>query len=118
VEAYAVGLSAKSADGAVHATFVDAMPAPPSKGENVWTLELTDAMGSPITGATMTVKPYMPQHGHPSSITPTVTPMAAPGTYQVTLLDLSMPGIWQVTLSVTKGSEPPDDVVFTFCIDG
>jgi hypothetical protein len=114
---YAVGLSAKSADGAVHATFVDAMPAPPSKGENAWTIKLTDAMGSPINGATVTVKPFMPDHGHGSSVLPLVQPDTS-GTYLITQLDFFMPGIWQITLAVAQGGGQPDNVVFTFCVDG
>ena len=94
------------------------MPAPPAKGLNAWTLALTDATGSPMSGATITVKPYMPDHGHGSSIVPAVTPMSAAGTYQVTLLDLFMAGIWTVTFTITPPSGPVESLVFSFCVDG
>ena len=126
--AYTVGLSAKAADGAFKVTFMDAMPAPPSKGANTWTVQITDAAGRPVTGAKVAVKPFMPDHGHGSSITPQVMPMGTDGTYQITLLELFMPGIWQITLSITPDvgapdagtpdAGAPDAVVFTFCVDG
>jgi hypothetical protein len=71
-----------------------------------------------MTGAGITAKPFMPDHGHGSSVTPSVTPMGSDGTYQVTDLDLFMPGIWQVTLTITPASGPADSVVFSFCVDG
>jgi YtkA-like len=115
---YAVGLSQTATGGAVKVTFVDAQPAPPAENENQWTVELTDANGNPVTGATITVKPFMPDMGHGSSVTPQIMPMATDGMYQITLLDLFMPGIWTNTFTITTASEPAATVVFTFCIDG
>jgi hypothetical protein len=116
--AYAVGLSAKATDGAFAVSFVDAEPAPPSKGENTWTVKIADGSGQPVSGATVAVTPFMPDHGHGSSIVPQVTPMGSDGTYQVSLLELFMPGIWQVTFTITPASGPADTVLFTFCVDG
>ena len=116
--AYAAGLSVKSTDGTVRATFVEAVPAPPAKGMNAWTLTLTDSMGSPMSGATITVAPFMPDHGHGAPIVPEVTPMATAGTYQVTQLDLFMAGIWTVTFTITPSTGPVESLVFSFCIDG
>jgi hypothetical protein len=115
--AYTVGLAQPSKDKTMDAVFVDASPAPPSKGENSWTLKLTNAQGSPVDGATITATPFMPDHGHGSSVTPTVTPMGS-GAYQVGNLDLFMPGIWTVTLSIKPPSGAVETVVFSFCIDG
>ena len=116
--AYATGLSATSSDGKLKVSIAGAQPAPPEKGLNTWTLQLTDGSGNPVSGATMTVTPWMPDHGHGSSIVPQVMPMTSAGTYQVTLLDLFMPGIWQITFDVTPTSGPPETVTFSFCIDG
>jgi len=118
-EAYAIGLSAKSMDGKIEVSFVDASPAPPTKGENAWTVEVTDGTGKPVTGATISLEPYMPDHGHGSSITPQIKPMpSTPGQYQVTLIDLFMPGIWQNTFTIMPPSGTAESVVFTFCVDG
>jgi YtkA-like len=115
---YAVGLSQTATGGALTVTFVDAVPAPPEENPNTWTVKVTDANGAPVTGATIAVKPFMPDMGHGSSITPQITPMTTAGMYQITLLDLFMPGIWTNTFTITTASEPVQTVVFTFCIDG
>lgn len=116
-QAYAVGLSSTSTDGAVKITFVDADPAPPAKGNNTWTVAITDAAGAPIAGATIATVAYMPDHGHTSPIKPVATEMA-PGTYEVTPVNLFMPGIWEVTLTVTPSGGTAEPVKFTFCIAG
>jgi hypothetical protein len=117
-ETYSAGLSAAATDGTVKVSFVDAMPTPPTKGMNTWTIQLSDANGQPMNGATIAVLPFMPDHGHGSSITPQVTPMPTAGNYQVSLLDLFMPGIWDVTFTITPSSGPAETLKFTFCVDG
>lgn len=89
-----------------------------AKGLNTWTVKVTDGKGNPVSGAAIKVRPFMPDHGHGSSITPQIMPMAAEGTYQVGLLDFFMPGIWQETFTITPTTGPADTVVFTFCVDG
>ncbi len=106
---------AASATGA-KVVLVDASPAPPARGTNTWTLKVTDAQGNSIPGAIITAKPFMPDHGHGSSVQPVIT--ANPdGTFGVTPLYLFMPGLWQVTFTV-KTATTSDDVVFSFCIAG
>lgn len=116
-EAYAVGLTATATDGALSVKYLDADPAPPSKGLNTWNIEVDDAKGRPVEGATISVKLWMPDHGHGASVVPTVTDMGK-GQYQVTLVDLFMPGIWQVTFNVKAPAESSDSAMFTFCVDG
>jgi hypothetical protein len=97
---------------------VEATPAPPAKGTNAMTLELTDAGGKPIDGATITVTPFMPDHAHGSAVTPVVAP-AGPGRYSVTKVYLPMAGLWRITVSVQAASGAPvQDAVFQFCLDG
>ena len=94
-------------------------PNPVFKGNNVWNLQVVDKNGAPVSGATITVKPFMPDHGHGSSIIPQVAAGSDPGTYDVTLLNLFMPGIWTITILVTTGTAPntvTDQSVFTFCV--
>lgn len=118
VQVYAVGLSATSKDGAITIAFVDADPAPPAKGNNTWTVKLTDAGGNPVTGAAIETTAYMPDHGHTSPIKPTATEQSDAGTYEVTPVSLFMPGVWEVTLTVTPASGTATDVTFTFCVAG
>jgi hypothetical protein len=117
-EAFAAGLSGSSADGSLKMSFVSASPAPPEKGENNWTLKVTDGSGAPVTGASFTVKPWMPEHLHGSSIVPQMTPASQPGVYDVGILEFFMPGIWQTTITLVEDAGPPEDVVFTFCVPG
>jgi hypothetical protein len=114
---YAIGLSATSANGLMKASFRDATPAPPAKNENSWTLKLTDAHGNPITGATLAVVPFMPDHGHGPPAQPLWMEMGG-GSYIINQIDFFMPGIWQVTFTITPTLGPADSLVFTFCVDG
>ena len=120
VQVYADGLSRAAMDGAMKVSFVAAAPTPPQKGSNTWTIHLTDGSGKAIDGATIALKPYMPDHNHGSSITPKIVPMGS-GDYHVELLELFMPGVWQNTFTITPPAAAggaPDTVVFTFCVDG
>jgi hypothetical protein len=69
------------------------------------------------------VSPYMPDHGHGTSITPVATGEGS-GDYQVAPLYLFMSGYWEITLSMLAppsgadagASGPPETVVFKTCI--
>jgi hypothetical protein len=117
--AYAAGMSETASTGsALKVSLVEAAPAPPAKGLNVWTIKIVDATGAPVSGATVALKPYMPDHGHGASVIPQVMPMSDAGTYQISDIDLFMPGIWQNTFTVTPASGAAESVIFTFCVDG
>jgi YtkA-like len=115
-ETYAPGLEETGAQGIFEIQLDSAKPAPPNEGNNEWTIELFDAQGKPVDGATFTIKPWMPDHGHGSSIVPTVTPEGN-GKYGITLLNLFMPGLWQITFTVTANGKT-DSVMFSFCVLG
>ncbi len=111
---YAANLSASSKTAKV--VLVDASPSPPARGSDTWKIKVTDSQGNALSNATVTAKPFMPDHGHGSSVEPVVT--ANPdGTYTVTPLYLFMPGLWQVTFTI-KTASTSDDVVFSFCVAG
>lgn len=90
-------------------------PWPLVKGENTLTVTVVDGAGSPVTDATLTLKPFMPDHGHGSSIVPLVGPAKPDGTIEIDHVNTFMPGIWQLTFTVTKGSQSDSSVV-TFCV--
>jgi hypothetical protein len=117
-ETYVAGMSATSLDGSLKMSLMAASPAPPARGLNAWTVAITDASGAPLSGATIALKPFMPDHGHGASVIPQVTPMATQGTFDVQEIDLFMPGIWTNTFTITPASGPDESVVFTFCING
>jgi hypothetical protein len=121
VAAYQSGLAVPSSDGAWTLTLQAADPSPPLVGTNTWTLGVKDAHGQTMSGLSLGVKEWMPDHGHGSSVHATVT--AQPdGTYQVTPLYFFMPGVWQITF--TAPASGGDDggagatAVFSFCVEG
>ena len=73
-------------------------PNPPSVGSDAVQVSLADANGAPATGLSLTVIPWMPAHGHGTSVNPTVTE-TAPGTFIATPLYLFMPGSWELRMT-------------------
>ncbi len=80
-------------------------PNPPVVGDNELMLYLgsTESMsccsGESVSGAELTVVPWMPGHGHGSPKTPEVIE-EGDGTYLVTNLFYSMPGHWELQIDV------------------
>lgn len=112
VDTYVANLTKPSASGQRKVALVASDPAPPIKGTNHWTVKVVDGAGNPVSNAALTVSPFMPDHGHPSNVKPTVTP-GADGTYDITNVYFFMPGVWRVTIA--DGSESVD---FFFCVAG
>lgn len=115
-DVYVPGLS-KSTAGGLALKIVAATPDPPGKLTNSMTLQLSDAEGRPVDGVTLAVVPFMPDHGHGSSVKPRITPKGA-GAYEITNLYYPMPGLWRITVTVQPAEGSPQDVAFSFCIDG
>lgn len=97
---------------------LDAVPAPPVKGTNAFTVQVVDAAGKPVDGATLTLVPFMPDHGHGSAVTPVVKALGADGKYTVEKVYLAMAGLWELRFNVTAPGAAPSDVTFSFCLDG
>jgi hypothetical protein len=120
-QTFTPGMEQPGKNGAVKVRLLEATPSPPDKGSNAWTIEIVDAAGAPVDGLALTVKPFMPDHGHGASVTPQIAAMGA-GKYSITLLDLFMPGVWTITFTVPSPSSAdagaPDSATFTFCIPG
>jgi hypothetical protein len=114
-DVYSVGLTKQAGTYAVKV--VDANPGPPEKGTNSMTFAVTDGSGAPVDGATVTVTPFMPDHGHGSAVVPTVTPSGG-GKYAVTNIYLAMAGLWRLTVTVQPNGGAPQDAAFQFCLDG
>lgn len=95
---------------------VAANPAPPAIDDNAWTVKVLDSGGSPVSGATLSIKTWMPDHGHgsPEAAAATANP---DGTYTVQPLYLFMTGLWQVTITAQLGAVS-DAATFSFCIGG
>lgn len=116
VLAWSDGLSLTSSQSQFHAKLVTASPAPPARGTNQWVLELTTPSGAPLEGATVQVVPFMPDHGHGTSVKAQVQELGA-GRYQVETLYLFMPGVWRVSVQVST-TTVSDAALFYFCVEG
>jgi hypothetical protein len=113
---FVVGLS-KPGDGSrLEFKLMSSDPAPPSRGDNTWVLQLNTmaAPVTPVTGAAMTVTPFMPDHEHGSGKDVIVTPMTEPGQYELEPVNLWMPGLWEITIQVSGANS--DRAVFRFCL--
>src|SRR5262249_10851718 len=75
-------------------------PQPPVTGEDAAQISFSDAAGAPVSGLSLTVVPWMPAHGHGTSVNPTVTE-TAPGVFVATPLYLFMPGSWELRMTTT-----------------
>jgi len=86
-------------------------PRPPTVGTDAVQLSFRDANGADAPGLELTVIPWMPAHGHGTSIDPTVAE-TAPGTFVATPLYLFMPGSWE--LRMTTGGSVDDTAKVAF----
>jgi hypothetical protein len=113
---FVLGLTKTGEMGRYEFKLLSADPSPPVAGFNTLQLELSTmtAPTSPVTGASLSVRPYMPDHKHPASEPVLVKPMSAAGQYELAPVDMWMPGLWEVTIRV-NGAES-DSAVFRFCL--
>jgi hypothetical protein len=115
-EEFVMGLTKAGAESRLEFKLVSSDPAPPSRGDNRWIVQLSTmaAPVTPVSGASMTVTPFMPDHQHGSGETVIVKPMTEAGQYELDPVNLWMPGLWEITMRVTGATE--DRVVFRFCL--
>jgi hypothetical protein len=110
---YSADLELTGANGA-KVTLVSSAPAPPRAGDNVWTVEVT-LPGSEPGGISITVDPFMPEHGHHTTVDPVVSDEGG-GRFVVDPVHFQMPGFWDTTITVDTG-DLSDEVRFGFCIE-
>jgi hypothetical protein len=113
---YSADLTVMGATKTYQIALVEGDPAPPARGTNTWVIKVLDASGKPVSNPMLTVKPFMPDHGHGTQVE-AVIKQQEDGSYSVTPLYLFMPGLWQVTFGVHTATGD-DSVVFSFCIEG
>lgn len=86
-------------------------PDPPRKGLNSFELALTNAAGDPITDASVRIEPWMPAHGHGTTVID--TPPTGDGSYATEELYFNMTGRWEVRVLV-DGPSGEDRLVLHF----
>ncbi len=77
---------------------------------HAWTVTITDAAGTPVDDARITVLGGMPAHAHGLPTTPAVRALGG-GTYRVEGLKFHMPGAWVVAFRI-KAAAGIDAVSF------
>ncbi len=115
VAVYAPGMSATT--GGRTFVLVSSDPTPPARGVNNWTVRLLDSAGNALKDQAFDVTPFMPDHGHGSTVKATAT-ANGDGTYAVGPLSFFMPGVWRVTFSVLQDGGTSQDAAFFFCVAG
>jgi hypothetical protein len=87
--------TAPSDSGALVLAVRTAPSQPPPRGTCTVELSITNAAGAPKDGLTLDIVPWMPAHGHGTSIRPSVVGKGG-GKYLVTDVSLFMPGEWEL----------------------
>jgi len=118
-DTFVVGLEKAGDAGMLDYKLISADPAPPARNDNTWVIQINamsgGVVGAPVTGATVGVTPFMPDHQHGAGKSVVITPLANPGQYQLAPINMWMPGLWETTIDATSASGN-DTVVFRFCI--
>ncbi|MEY4546945.1 MAG: hypothetical protein RL685_3140 [Pseudomonadota bacterium] len=113
-EDFAIGMSKTTASGAWSVAIVEASPAPPLAGRNSWTVQLSREDGSPLTGADVSFRGWMPRHRHGLTALPLTRELEG-GRYEIQPIVLFMPQLWELGLTVTQG-DATEEVSFALCV--
>jgi len=114
---FAIGLAATGANGYTLAIEA-ATPFPAARGDNAWTVAITDGAAAPAAGLQIAVDPRMPDHGHGTPIVAVVTETGTAGTYEIDPINLWMPGYWEIGVQLSdSGGSPLDAATFKVCVD-
>lgn len=113
-EDFMLGMSKTTPSGALTVAIVAAEPAPPLKGANSWTVQLSGESGEPITGATVSFSGWMPLHRHGLTALPLILELAG-GRYEIEPIILFMPQLWELSVAVARGDQT-EQVTFDICV--
>ena len=119
-EEYSPGMTAQGEEGVVEVSLVEATPAPPDKGDNLFTVQVAQvADDALLDDATVLLRPWMPEHGHGSSPeTFALSWTGSDGLYETDSVNLFMGGLWELSFEVTTEEGSTDTATFTFCVEG
>lgn len=122
-DTFAVGLEHTGVNAAYVFKLVSADPPTPTRQvRGTWVIQISwEATKAPVTGASLTVSPFMPDHQHgPGAYTPQVQEMPAPappGQYQISDINTWMPGYWEITIDAMTPDKVEDSAVFKVCVN-
>lgn len=113
---YTPGMSAMTDVGSHEVRLVDVTPEPPDVEENTWTIEVLDDQGTPVSGLSVRVRPWMPLHGHGISPRYYAGADQGDGTYTIDTFRLTMPGTWEFFVDVA--GDDSEIATFALCAQG
>jgi hypothetical protein len=87
-------------------------PQSPTVGLDAAELTITDPTGAPVDGLQLAVVPWMPAHGHGTSVPPEVSSTAT-GVFVATPVDIFMTGSWELRLTTTGTVDDTATAPFT-----
>lgn len=97
-------------------TLVELTPNPASIGPNIWAVRLTAADGRPLSGARLSLHPFMDAHGHGTVPDHFDAKEESPGLYRAGPFELFMPGDWRVEIRYQQAGHAPTKAVFHACV--
>ena len=87
----------------------------PMNAMHRWTVEISDARGRPVSGATLNVDGGMPEHGHGLPTAPRAVPTGTAGHYAIQGMKFSMDGWWELKLAI-RAAGASDAVTFNLVL--
>jgi hypothetical protein len=114
---YAAGMTKPTAEAHFQVALLQSDPIPRDLTLYTWLVEVRDAQGQALDGASVVAEPTMPDHGHGTF--PRLTQGVGNGqTGQFVLadMDLFMAGTWRIELQISRG-DVSDTVQFHFDLD-
>lgn len=93
----------------------DAMPSDPIRADNAWLVSVARS-GEMMAGAEISVRPWMPDHGHGTPVEIGITDMGD-GEYMLDPLNLFMAGLWEIHVTATLEDGTEEEVVFHACVE-
>jgi hypothetical protein len=102
--------SVASRSGALHVA-LRSSPKTPAIGADAFELSVTDDLGQPAAGFVAEVVPWMPAHGHGTSVQPVVRAQGQ-GVFVATPVYLYMPGRWELRIALAGAIEDAATATF------
>lgn len=103
-------------EAGIYAVALSPVTAPVKVGVmHAWTVQLTDAKGHPVKGATFVIGGGMPQHGHGLPTAPAVTKTLGDGQYLIEGMKFNMSGWWEIDLAI-DGPKGADRITFNIVL--
>lgn len=106
-------LASLSSDAGRFVVTVRTSPQPPERGVDAVQLRVTDVAGQPVDALAIEAVPWMPAHGHGTSLHAAVE-ARGDGVYEVTNVYLYMAGLWELRSTLRLAADDSDTVTPVF----